>query len=413
MAQSGTVEYLVVVSHKDVPQQTAIIQAFAGAGLGVFEYVPESATPPASSRGRTRLGIVTSVAPSTPVPVRILVYRHDAPVTQSMTETTFTRLTRELDSAAVDVMRSGTVAMTVRVTLPEDDLVPALDWSFALLRAILQATGGVAIDPIAQRCYTTADLVAFTEGDLFTHIAIHFEPDQVDTRWIHTHGLQKFHCPELELLGVPTPLEPEAVALLRDIARHLARGERIAAGDDIDMGQPRRLSTATRPLDADHAAAFGRLCIIDRPLPAEREHLSITRYLKEATLLSAEHAFAERDYVTATDAIERVLTVDPDDAVALTLRARILLVDGDPIDALGVGELLTLRVAGDYRGPYVCGLALTALGRYPEALTQFDLAASLDPEAPETFAARAVALERVGYLERAAEDRARASYLRQ
>ena len=416
MSQAGTIEYLVIVAGTELPPESVMVRALASAGLGTFDYTPtdiHSGPLPTGAAGRTRLGAYTSVPTSVTHQTRIIAYRHDKAVTNGMGESAFARITRDLPEASAETVRAGSLALSVRVTIPDDLPLAALDWSLALLQTVLRVSDGVAIDPIAQRCYDSDSLVGIQDNDPLAHLAIHNEPHRVETRWLHTHGLEKFHRPELEMLDVPFSLEEEALSFLREVSIRIAHGARLAPGDEIDMEELGRLVTVALAPDADHAAAFGRLCIVDAPLLGQREDSGAIRFLKASVLQQATQYLMRGDYQQASESIERVLSADADDGAALALNARVLLATGDPVEALSIGEFLALRAPGDYRGPFIRGLALAELGRFREALTEFNHAITLHPEVAEAFSARAAALERLGQHEQAAEDRIHAEYLGQ
>jgi predicted Zn-dependent protease len=201
------------------------------------------------------------------------------------------------------------------------------------------------------------------------------------------------------------------MALLRDVALNLTAGERIAAGDEIELDDAGKMLAAPAQTDADHQASLGRLRLIDAPLPGERNGQRLARVLRRAALAEARRRLDVDDRAGALDAIERVLTDDPDDASALAMKARIALRLGEPIEALELGEFMRLRAPDDYRGPLTMGMALATLGRYREALHALDEAIEIEPEAADAFAERADVHERLGHEQLASVDRAHATYL--
>jgi predicted Zn-dependent protease len=128
-------------------------------------------------------------------------------------------------------------------------------------------------------------------------------------------------------------------------------------------------------------------------------------------LAEAERLRAGGETADALEVIERALTADSDDSMALALKARILLDGGQPHEALELGELMELRTPNEYRGPLVVGLALMTLGRYREALNALDRAIECEPEAAQAYRARGEAYAQLGDQRLAAVDRARAVYL--
>jgi hypothetical protein len=351
------------------------------------------------------------VIAGTAVPVRMTVWRAGEPVTTGMGEVALNALASGLAPEDARTLREGRLSFDLRATVPDASAQPALDWLVRVVRAVAERCDGVVMDPLAQRCAGPRELARIQPGDALAHVTIHNEPWGVESRWLHTHGLQKFGRPELELIEVPLSLVDEAVALLRDVSASLAGGARLAPGDEIDLDESGIVVAGTASADVDHQAAFGRLWLADSSLPGEREGGSHQRFLKRAALAEATRRRDTGDLEGALRDVDRVLAADPDECEALMLKARIYLGQGLFTDALDLGELMNLRVPGDYRGPLCTGMALAALERYREALHELDRAIEREPEAVEAFAARAEVYERLGQEQRAALDRARAAYL--
>ncbi|MGZ3599271.1 MAG: tetratricopeptide repeat protein, partial [Ktedonobacterales bacterium] len=308
-------------------------------------------------------------------------------------------------------LQEGTLAFDLRVRSSETQALAALDWAMHALRVLLDMTHGAAIDPAAQRCYSRADLASFTTSDALRHITIHDELWNAESRWLHTHGMQKFGRAELDLVGVPISLEPEGRAFLRDVALGLAGGSALVAGGEIDMEDFGRVVAIGVPADVDHQAPYGRLRLADVPHPGELQSNSPIRLLIRMALAEVASRAARGDTAGALDDIERVLAADPDDCEALTAKARLYLGGGQVMEALGIGEYIELRVPNDYRGPLIVGVALAALGRLREALHALERAIKCEPDAAEPFAVRAGVYERLGETQLAAVDRAHADYL--
>jgi len=64
------------------------------------------------------------------------------------------------------------------------------------------------------------------------HIELHAVTNGADqTGWIHTHGMHKLGCPDLEIRGVPLFLVSEAASLLNHVARYIVEQSR--SGDHV------------------------------------------------------------------------------------------------------------------------------------------------------------------------------------
>jgi tetratricopeptide (TPR) repeat protein len=412
MAEELSAAFLVVCARMDPPTPEAVRRAFAATGLGSAEYAAAGERSPLEAVNRHRLGTYTLTPQGLPAQARYTVYRFDDPVTEGMSEAAFARLTRGLSVADVATMRDGPLSFDARLSADGKAILPALDWMIRTLRFFADTTGGVAVDPACQRCLGRADLAQFQGADAAAHIVIHNEFQGGEDRWIHTHGLQKFGRPELELMAVPQALAAEALAFLRAMAANFARGVTLLSWQEIDDEEAGALLAVGSNQDTDHQAPYGRLRLIDRPTPGEHESASARQFLARMALAEAARYARAGDTAQSYTVIDRVLGANPDDSSALLLKAQINLREGRPLDALELGEILCLRVPSDFRGYLMVGFALTALGRQREALNALNDAIKREPESAEVFAKRAEVYERLGERKLAAYDRAHSAHLR-
>ena len=415
MPQELANDFLAISLHEEPPAAATVVRALVAANLGIAEYTPTPVRPdapaPSGPGARKRVGAYSVEIPGTLATGRIVVFSYIAPVTAGMSEAAFGALTRSLPPDDVHTLREGTLALDLRVRAPDTQALAALDWAIGALRVLLDATQGAAIDPAAQRCYSRADLARLAPNDALTHLAIHDELWDAESRWLHTHGMQKFGRPELDLVGVPISLEAEGQAFLRDVALGLAGGSELVAGGEIDMEDLGHVVAIGGPVDVDHQAPYGRLRLADVPHPGEPQRDSPIRLLIRMALVDGARRAAAGETAGALEDIERVLAADPDDCEALTLKARLYLRNSQVMEALDIGEYIELRVPQDYRGPLIIGIALAALGRPREALHALERAIKREPEAAEPFAVRAGVYQRLGEMQLAAVDRAHAAYL--
>ncbi|GEM_PF-831771 len=435
-ADELTIDFLAISRMGEPPDEAEVIRALASAGLGVAEYIPYT---PATTAGakttgaparRTRLGTYTLKESAARASVRVLVARYDGPVIAGMSETALNQLAQALDPDDRQILRTGVIGLDVRLSVPDDAPTPALGWGMRLLRVIVEIIQGVAIDPAAQTCYGRAALARLAESipsstenvagepDLLAHISFHDEALTPDSRWLHTHGLQKFGRPELDLTPTPLTLVSEGMTLLQDLAENLASGATLFPGQETALEGLGTILAVSAPVDADHQASFGRLRLTDTPTADTLNGVrgvgataAPLRLLTRMALAEAERYASEGETASAYAVIERSLAADADDCAMLALKARLLLAQSFPMEALQLGELMEVRAPGDYRGPLTVGLALTSIGRYREALNALKRAIERAPEAPENFSARAQAYEGLGQAQLAAVDRAHAAYL--
>jgi hypothetical protein len=405
-------DFLSVSRLDDPPDASIFSRAIAAAGFGMAEYSPASHDESAGRGGRRRLGVYSLRAARGATTGRLVVARHDRAVLAAMADPAFNVLSRGLDPEDRRTLREGRVALDLRVTSPHPSGGEHLIWATRVLLVLLGLTEGVAMDPATQSCYGRVDLarVASNPGPL-AHVVTHAEPWGSDAFWLHTHGVQKFGRPEVEIVGVPRSFEVEGRALLADLAESLARGDQLAAGQEVDLGDVGRLVAVATPTDVDHQAPFGRLRLVDAPAPGEQLGETPSRVLARWVLGDATARADRGDLPGALEIVERALAADPDDGAAQTLKARLLLRAGQPLEALQVGELMELRLPRDWRGPLVIGHALAALGRPTEARNAYTRSIELNPDDGEAFAARAAILDQLGEPREAAADRSRAAYL--
>jgi tetratricopeptide (TPR) repeat protein len=414
MSQELAIDMLTVSRHEEPPADAAVSRALATAGLGVADYTPATRRADSGSKpppGRTRIGTYMLTGPRPRTAARVIAARYTAPVMAGMAEAAFTALTRGLVAEDTHTLRQGVIGLDLRITTTDQHAVPAMAWGMQVLRVLLDLTQGVAVDPAAQRCYSRAEIGRLQTEDPLAHIAIHAEIWDADSRWLHTHGLQKYGRPELDLVAVPHALETEGDAFLREVAYSLAHGTMLAPGQEIEFeGTGAVVALGTTP-DLDHQAPYGRLRLADVPAPGERQGVGARRLLGRMALAEADRLVDEGAPTGAMETIERVLAADPDDCAALMLKAHLYLRAGNVEEALSLGEFMELRVPGDYRGPLTVGMALASMGRYREALLALDRAIEHEPEAAEAFAIRAQVHEQLGNGQLAAVDRAHAAYL--
>ena len=408
MSRELTNDFLLVSRYAEPPSEATLSQALVAARLGTPTY---QAADPVAGAAHMRLGTYRLSAPTAAATLRIVVTRQSSPTLGSMGAGAFTQITRRLDAEDTQTLRTGILDFDVRVKAPEEHIAVALRWTMSVLRSLVSLTAGAVVDPAAQTAWGAQPLNAMASGRLTDQIAVHDEAWGADSRWLHTHGLQKFGRPELDLAAIPVALRAEAEAFLRDVAERLAEGERLMAGQEIDLEELGTVVAVSAAPDAEHQAPFARLRLADSPAPGARQSASAGQLLARMALADAQRRHNSGDVSGALEIIERILAADSDDCAALFLKATILLERGQSHEALGLGELMDLRTPADYRGPLTVGLALLAIGRSREALNALDRAIEREPEAAQAFAARAEAYRLLGDERLAAVDRARAAYL--
>ncbi|HLJ81816.1 MAG TPA: hypothetical protein VKT52_10045, partial [Ktedonobacterales bacterium] len=211
MTREIAIAYLVISRMVEPPLATEVSQALVNAGQGALDYAPAdtpaSAGAPASGGsgviGRRRIGTYSGVIAGTAVPVRMTVWRAGEPVTTGMGEAALNALASGLAPEDARTLREGRLSFDLRATVSDASALPALDWMVRVARVVAERSDGVVMDPLAQWCAGPRELARIRPGDALAHVTIHNEPWGVESRWLHTHGLQKFGRPELELIEVP------------------------------------------------------------------------------------------------------------------------------------------------------------------------------------------------------------------
>ncbi|MDE3229821.1 MAG: hypothetical protein KGO05_08050, partial [Chloroflexota bacterium] len=392
MARELVNDFLVVSRYSDPPAQATVTQAFSTAGLGAPTY--EAAAPEPSSAGAAppasqRLGVYHLAEAAIGATLRLRVTRHDSAALAGMGEGAFTQLTRRVSAEDAQTLRTGVLTFDLRVKSEEQRAPEALRWALEAARALVSMTGGAVVDPAAQTAWGVTQLAAMLTGSPTAQVSIHDEAWGADSRWLHTHGLQKFGRPELDLAAIPTALRVVAEAFLLEVAERLAQGERLVAGQEIDLDDLGAVVAVSVAPDGEHLAPYTRLRLADAPAPGERQGVGVGRLLTRMALADAQRRRAAGDAAGALEVIERALSADSDDCAALFLKAGVLLDSRQPHEAMELGELMELRTPMDYRGPLTVGLALLTIGRSREALNAFDRAIDREPESAQAFAARA------------------------
>lgn len=415
MAAEWVLDFLAVSRHEEPPAEAVFARALGAAGLGTVAYTPPAPSDPngsSSALGRQRLGSYALAEPGGHATARLSVARHTHPALASMAESAFAGLTHGLGAQDVATLREGRLAFNLRVQVTDGTGALFIKWATKILLMVLGLGDGAAIDPAAQRSYGRGELAALAGAESpAAHVAFHSEAWGADALWLHTHGLQKFARPELDLAGVPQVFAPDARALLADVAERLILGDTLRAGQEIDLDDVGRLVAIAMPADVDHQAPFGRLRLVDEPQPGAEMGAAATGVLERTVLSEARRRAARGDVAGALAAVERVLGANPDDCAALAYKAELTLAGGDALEALAIGELMEVRAPGDWRASLTKGRALAALGRAQEAERAFTRAIDRNPEDPAAFEARAAVRAQLGQAQGAAADQSRAAYL--
>ena len=410
MTSDFVATFLIITDREHLPAFSTISDTLASATRVSFASLPLETT--GQSAGRQRIAASESPIPGLSANCRVTVWDYRRPVTSGLTDTALSLLSAGLTPDSTSLLREGDRAIEVRIAGEASGAAGALRWATDALDALARACAGIVMDPVTQRCIDEAALRTMRSGTLLSHVVVHDEPWETDTRWLHTHGLEKFGQVELEVVEVPVTLVEYGHALIVDVAATLVNGAELHAGGEIETDDMERLVVVAANSDPDHRARCGRVRLTDPSLPGELPAQGISRYLKHAALNDAAVSERGGKPAQALESIDHILAADPDDMDALAVKSRLLSRLGQASEALCIGELMQLWQPWDYRGYMSAGMALTELGRHREALMALDRAVQCDPEAIDALTVRSVIYERLGAAAEAEYDRARAKYLR-
>ena len=257
--------------------------------------VDDGSKPPPA---RTRIGTYTitgSAEPRTAARI-IVVARYGASVMAGMAEAAFTALTRGLVAEDIHTLRQGTIGVDLRITTTDDYVIPAY-WGMKSLR-------GRRSDPGRRRGPCDAALLQPRRGGPTNHrrsAGAHRDSSclALQSVWLHTHGLQKFGRPELDLELCRMRSTPRATPFAEVADSH---GDALAAGHrSTDLA-----AMACNYPDVDHQAPYGRLRLADVPAPGERRgSWRATPAPERMALVEANRLVDEEQLAASIEVIEK------------------------------------------------------------------------------------------------------------
>lgn len=208
-----------------------------------------------------------------------------------------------LDFSEDDKERLLGAQLIVRLRLALDT-APGIDYVFFMMRfteAVRSLTGGVVQDAVSHTLWGV-DQWKSRAGNprrkiVDTHIRCELL-DEGDGLWIHTHGMQKFGFPELEMEGIPSDSAASGRSLMLMVAETLVRARDLRRGIQWPMpvaGTPVILLMEEVPKDEEDHFPLGSLkitpCLADEP-PSDQE--AMTRVFAELQAQPSSHAAAGR-----------------------------------------------------------------------------------------------------------------------
>ena len=143
----------------------------------------------------------------------------------------------DLDPDTERLLQAARSRYTISISETLFEAVHGVQLSMALGLAILTRHDGLLHDESAQRTFGADDLRSILESDDFAiehHVTLHLVTDEVSHQaWLHSHGMEKFGCSNLETFDLPVALGRDAGKLLNDLMLSAALGTRDLLGEQI------------------------------------------------------------------------------------------------------------------------------------------------------------------------------------
>lgn len=400
--------YSLVSAHKQPPTRQSVERALEAAGLGAIELWETSGPDdPPSLVARFVVHERDGVALAS-----IEISLQGERVVGEMNRAMFQILARSLGAEDARILKTGKLSLEIEVIVSDIANLAYLNWTVWLIDVLLDLTNGVVIDPAAQCCRGRAEWEKCAGPfDISRHVALHVTEWDHATRWVHSHGMEKFAQPDLELVEVPPSLVQEAMMLVNQRAALLARGARLHAGQRIPFGTVGEALVVASTSGADHQERFGRLRITDVPRPSQAPVQHARTLLCAGAYVEGCHLAERAQIEEALVCFDRVLAAEPASEAALGAKASTLLVAARPEDALAVAQQLERCNPQNPDGPFLAGQALELLGRYDEAAGRYTSAILHTSDEPALYQARARCYAALGRQQDAAADEGRAALL--
>ena len=167
------------------------------------------------------------------------ILRRDAEETFHYPEELLPRNSRNLQPEDREILTNAQMIIRLRLIPGESDSLDYLAFMLRFVEAVRLTTGGVVQDAISHTLWGIEEWKKHATGDpLEKMMEAHVHLDVLDeggTVWIHSHGMQKFGLPEIEMDGVPTEMAFLGRAMLVTVGERLVnlRDEEL----DIDDAQ--------------------------------------------------------------------------------------------------------------------------------------------------------------------------------
>ena len=408
MAPQHLLQYSIVSAHKQPPSRQDVEDALEAAGIGMIDQWE-------TNRPGDPVGMVARFLAREPkgtATANVEISVQGERVVGEVNRAMFLVLARSLGAKDARILKTGQLSLEVQIHVQDTTNLTYLNWAVWLIDVLLDLTNGVVIDPAAQCCrgHTEWEKCA-GPFDISRHVALHVTEWDGETRWVHSHGMEKFAQPDLEFVEAPPTLVREAILLINQIAAMMARGRKLRPGQTISLGSIGHAHLIRSTSAADHQGPFGRLRLTQTADPGKAPPNHATALLCAGAYLEGCQ-LAETDQVDeALACFDRVLAAAPRAEAALGAKASTLLVARRHEEALAIARQMARLNTTNPDGPFIGGQALVALGRYDEAAEQFTGAIRRNPNDAGLYQARARCYLALGRHQEAATDQGKAAML--
>src|SRR5690348_17651774 len=222
MAPQHLLHYSIVSAHKQPPSRQDVEDALEAAGIGKIDQW--ETTGPSDPAGMVARFLAREPKGTATANVEISVQGER--VVGEVNRAMFLVLARSLGAKDARILKTGQLSLEIQINVQDTANLTYLNWTVWLIDVLLDLTDGVVIDPAAQCCrgHTEWEKCA-GPFDISRHVALHVTEWEGETRWVHSHGMEKFAQPDLEFVEVPPTLVREAILLINQIAATMARGK--------------------------------------------------------------------------------------------------------------------------------------------------------------------------------------------
>jgi hypothetical protein len=408
MAARHLLHYSIVSAQKSPPTRQKIEHALEAAGLGTIELWETSG--PEDPPGLVARFVVH--APAGVALASVEMSLQGERVVGEVNRAMFLVLARSLGAEDARILKTGQLSLEVEIMVKDASSLAYLNWAVWLVEVLLDVIHGVVIDPAAQCCRGRVEWEKCTGPfDVSRHVALHVTEWEHDTRWVHSHGMEKFAQPDLEVVEVAPSLVREAMLLVNQLAASLARGARLQPGQTINIGPVGDALVLPSTSPADHQEPFGRLRLTDVAPPGTASRTHANTLLGTGAYLEGCQLAELGQLEPALETFDRVLAADPRAEAALGAKASTLLVAQRHQEALVVAEELVRCNPTNPDGFFLAGQTLMQLGRYAKAADAFTHAIRCNPRDAALYQWRARCYLALNRYHEATDDQAYAARL--